>query len=239
MFTPTPPHVVVVEDEPDLRRDLVDFLALRSFTVTGCASAEEFETVTGIVDLVLLDLGLPRKDGLTLLKEIKANASKTRVIVLTAQGSDADHLRGLNAGADAYVVKNRSLPVIEATCRSVLQRRGDTVALLGWQLDAAAGTISTPSGLSIGISYQEVMFLQCVLGAAGQVVSRARILSELAKPDTLTNLRNLDTCVSRLRRKILQRAKVELPVRSAYGEGYLFHDGGPTPSVTEASAGTR
>ena len=216
------PRVAVIEDDVDLRRDLVDYLAVKGFDVVAAhASAESFLSADEpSLDLVIIDVGLPGRDGLSLLGVLKARPSCPGVVVLTAYGSDDDHLRGLAAGADAYVVKNRSLPVVEATCRSVLRRRSDAAA--EWALDEGAGVLRSPGGGRVELTHQESVFLRCVFHAAGGVASRETVLESMGKSSTLSNLRNLDNCVARLRRKVLAEVGLDLPVRAAYGEGYVF-----------------
>ncbi len=234
-------HLVVVEDDPHLRRDLVDFLALRGFEVVGCESAEDFLRLPkrASAELVLLDIGLPGRDGLDLLVELKRKPSCPLVVVLTAYGTDADHVRGLGAGADAYVVKSRSLEVIEATCRSVLRRAGGGAEeAAAWSLDETSAHVCVPGGARIELTHQEAVFLRRTLRAAGQVVTRASLLSELGKTDTLGNRRNLDNLAARLRRKILAETGLELPLRSAYGEGYAFRaEVSDTPSTERTRRG--
>jgi two-component system, OmpR family, response regulator len=214
------PRLIVVEDDHDLRRDLVDFLKLRGFSAFGCATAGEFASARACADdLVLLDLGLPDKSGLDVLSDLKALRAAPKVVILSAYGSDQDRAHGLNLGADAYVAKGASLEVIEATCRAVLRKHIKTEL---WSVDTAASKLRAPNGAMLDLTYQELTFLRVVLGAPGTVVVRQDLLSALDKADTLSNQRNLDNIIARLRRKVVQSVGLELPVRSAYGSGYVY-----------------
>ncbi len=237
-------RVFVVEDDAHLRRDLVDFLTLRGFAASGCESVEAFLRVDQDVEpeLVVLDIGLPGRDGLSLVTELRQRASSPAIVLLTAFGADEDYLRGLACGADAYVVKNRSLAVVEATCRSVLRRfdrdhRDPTRAT--WALDEGASKLQVPGGACVALTHQEALFLQRALRDAGRVVTRDLLLGDLGKANTLANLRNLDNFAARLRRKVLAQTGVELPLRSAYGEGYVFRGDVCPSSPPPPSAGSR
>jgi two-component system, OmpR family, response regulator len=214
------PHLIVVEDDHDLRRDLVDFLKLRGFTAFACSNADEFAALERrACDLVLLDIGLPGKGGIEILKELRSVPDAPKVVILSAYGSDHDRVQGLNLGADAYVVKGASLEVIEATCRAIL--RQNAAAEL-WSVDSSASTLRAPNGRIVLLTHQEFTFLRAVLDAPGKVVPREDLLRALEKGDTLSNQRNLDNVIARLRRKVLQTVGLDLPVRSAYGSGYVY-----------------
>jgi DNA-binding response OmpR family regulator len=142
---------------------------------------------------------------------------------------------GLENGADAYLVKNTPLEVIEATCRSVLRRIGDqpiceqntpteilSVNNNPWRLSTREWALTLPTGGKIVLTHTETLFLQCLLRQPGIPISRTELLAALNKADTLANQRNLDNCASRLRRKILQECGLEIPIRPSYGSGYTF-----------------
>src|SRR5438046_862631 len=123
-------HVVVVEDEPAIRRGVVDALRASGFTVTEAADGTRGleEAVRRGVDLVLLDLLLPRRDGLEVLVEIRKVRPTLPVIILTARGTEEDRVRGLKMGADDYVVKPFSARELLARVEAVLRRSVDRPA---------------------------------------------------------------------------------------------------------------
>lgn len=238
------PLIAVVEDDHALRTDLVDFLQLRGFGVVGAASAAQLWQLlaTHPVDLVLLDIGLPDQSGLSIAPMLSAQHPHMGIVMLTAFGEDTMRLDGLARGADAYLVKSTSLEVIEATCRSVLRRLAATAmapeptrpsTALGhapvatmprstWELRSPQCTLVGPDGRCTPLTIMEFGFLQAVMSAPGQPQARAALLASLGKPDTVSNRRNLDGCVARLRRKVSQELGSELPLRSFYARGYVF-----------------
>ena len=248
------PFIAVVEDDHALRTDLVDFLQLRGFGVAGAASAAQlWKLLTErTVNLVLLDIGLPDQSGLSIAAQLSAQHPHTGIVMLTAFSEDTMRLDGLARGADAYLVKNTSLEVIEATCRSVLRRLAATAAPPAslapsartmpaeasaqivaaptpdcrspdtWELRPAQCALVGPNGRSTPLTVMEFGFLQAVMATPGQPLGRTDLLAALDKPDTVSNRRNLDGCAARLRRKVSQTLGCELPLRSFYARGYVF-----------------
>jgi DNA-binding response OmpR family regulator len=215
--------IALVEDESCLRIDLAEYLQLRGYAASGFESAEMLYQAwpNSSFDLVILDIGLPGDNGLQAAKWLRAH-SKAGIVILTAHGSQTNQLVGLEAGADAYLVKNTSLEVIEATCRSVLRRLMPLPVVQGWHLRSRDWQLKTPAGEEFTLTHTETVFMQCLLRQTGKPVSRADLLAAMGKTDTLANLRNLDNCASRLRRKILKGCGLEIPIRPSYGGGYTF-----------------
>ena len=220
-------RIAVVEDEHSLREDLLDFLGWRGFEAQGFDSAEAF--VVGHTrqpfELVLLDVGLPGCSGLVLARELREAPQVPGIVMLTAFGSDEDRVTGLTLGADAYLTKEASLQLIEATCRSVLRSVGPRLASSGageWVLDVTSCQLGVPCGARLTLTHQETLLLRRLMQQPGVAVTRVELLQDLGKPETLSNLRNLDNGASRLRRKVLAGCALELPLRPSYGQGYIF-----------------
>src|SRR5437867_2122644 len=118
------PHIVVVEDEPAIRRGVVDALKLSGYAVSEAAdgAAGYEQSIRPGVRLVLLDLLLPRRDGLDVLIDLRKVRPTLPVIILTARGSEDDRVRGLKLGADDYVVKPFSARELLARVEAVLRR---------------------------------------------------------------------------------------------------------------------
>ena len=237
---PAAVRVLVVEDDPNLNADLVDFLRLRHFDALGVHSAAQVRYVDArwTPELVLLDIGLPDRSGMALLAELRELHPGVGVVMLTAFNDDAMKVGSLEAGADAYLVKGASLEVIEATCRSVLRRlvsppapasgapddgpdEGRWTDKAPWRIDVA-GNLVTPSRAVVSLTAMEYLFLRTVMHEPGRPVSRSTLLARMGRRDTAANLRNLDGCVARLRRKIDRETGLALPLRSHYGQGYVF-----------------
>ena len=237
----SPARIAVVEDDHALRNDLVDFLNLRGFEAVGAASAMQLWALLdkGPVELVLLDIGLPDQSGLAVAPLLCVRHPGVGIVMLTAFSEDQARVDGLSGGADAYLVKNTSLEVIEATCRSVLRRLEATPVTpapasapepaqdsapqpTGWQLRTADCMLAGPNGKTAMLTLMELGFLQAVMAKPGQTLTREALLSAMGKVDTLSNLRNLDGCAARLRRKSVAAIGLELPLRSFYARGYVF-----------------
>jgi len=228
-------RVAVVEDDHRLREDLVTYFGWRGATAVGAASAEAFWVefdAAAPPDLALLDLGLPGESGLVLAGRLRQCLPGAGIVMLTAFGSDGDRIAGLDQGADAYVVKGLSLELLEATCRSVLRRLAGHAAARtlqaahgsrgAWHLDGLQARLRTPSGLAVRLTHLEQIFLATLMQQPGVAVPRAELLARMGRTESLDQLRNLDGCAARLRRKLLELQAEELPVRSYYGQGYAF-----------------
>ena len=220
-------RIAVVEDEHSLRLDLLDFLGWRGFEAQGFDSAEAF--VAGHTqqpfDLVLLDIGLPGCSGLELARQLRGAPQVPGIVMLTAFASDEDRVAGLTLGADAYLTKDASLQLVEATCRSVLRSVSRRLAPVGaneWVLYVTSGQLGVPCGARLTLTHQETLLLRRLMEQTGVAVTRAELLQDMGKPETLSNLRNLDNGASRLRRKVLANCAKELPLRPSYGLGYVF-----------------
>ncbi len=233
---PSPSLVAVVEDDPGLCADLVEFLQLRGFAARGFQSAEAFYQAWPVVrfDLLLLDVSLPGDSGLEVARRVREKDA-AGIVMLTALDADSDQVAGLGAGADAYLSKRSSLEVIGAACRSVLRRLNMAKAARTpgtaqaaptpptlWRLRSQQWKLEAPNGGVIDLTHAELIFLSALFAKPGEAIEREQLLVLLGKQDTLSNLRNLDNSASRLRRKVQQACGMELPVRPSYGKGYTF-----------------
>lgn len=231
-------HIAVVEDERDLCDALVEYLQLCNLSAQGFGSAEALYNAWAdySFSLVILDIGLPGDNGLQAAQWLRARNENIGIVMLTARGSSSDQVAGLKTGADAYLVKDTSLEVVEATCRSVLRRLVppspmQSTATPAWRLHPKSCLLTSPCGQHMPLSHSQVLFLQCLLNTAGTPVNRAELLSALGKTDTYTNHRNLDSYASRLRQLTLKQCGEEIPVRPCYGIGYTFAGAGKVESA--------
>jgi DNA-binding response OmpR family regulator len=225
-----PPLVAVIEDNPSLLTDLVEFLNMRGFAASGFADAEDFLGAwpTQDFDLLLLDVALPGIGGLEVAQRVRARGT-AGIIMLTSFDSNDDHVQGLDAGADVFLSKRSSLEVIESACHSVLRRLAsrDNDAPAAekngpWRLHARRWQLTAPDGAVIALTHAEVSLLAALFERPGQAIPREELLTRLERPETLSSLRNLDNTASRLRRKVQTTCGLELPVRPGYGKGYTF-----------------
>jgi two-component system OmpR family response regulator len=233
------PRLAIVEDEHSLRADLSEYLASCGFETLPHASAESFYEAFKArgCDLVLLDIGLPGDSGLQVAQWVRQRCD-IGIVMLTAFKESVSQVAGLQAGADAYLLKNTPMEVIAATCRSVLRRvarqadtRGDQAPEAGppklasdapWRLFPERWLLVVPGAGEVLLTQTEVSLLRVLMRHAGHPVSRSELLLALGKPDTFSNSRNLENYASRLRRKIMERCSTELPLRPSYNQGYTF-----------------
>ena len=229
--------LAVVEDDHRLREDLCAYFSWRGAQVSAADSAEAFWAQFDVAAppdlLLLLDLGLPGVGGLELAHSLRRRTRRVGIVMLTAFGSDTDRIAGLQGGADAYVVKGVSLELLEATCRSVLRRTLPSPVGVGgvtspaestsaWRLDALKAQLTAPGGQAVQLTHLELIFLSALMAQPGTAVARAALLERMGRPHDAEQLRTLDGCAARLRRKVQALEAEELPVRSYYGRGYAF-----------------
>ncbi|MGS1096363.1 response regulator transcription factor (plasmid) [Aquamicrobium terrae] len=232
-------HILIVEDEPRLRADLVDFLHLSGLKASGVATARELrEELCGgwRPAVVVLDVGLPDGNGFELATEIRRD-HPCGIIMLTALGDSDDRIRGFDSGADIYLVKDSTLREIEAAIRSLLRRTGDLSTMTGnddqWTLDSTGWLLIAPSQETLRLTAAEFTFIKVLCSRSGEVCHREELVDILARPRSTFDNRHLDAVVSRLRRKIEARTNLPAPIKVVYGVGYMF-----TASIIERTSPT-
>jgi len=222
-------RILIVEDEPALRRDLVEYLSLLGYASKGVASCQEMneELEAGSPpDVIILDIGLPDGSGFDMARDIRRRCD-CGVIMLTALGDSEDRTTGFDSGADIYLVKPASLQEIRAGVQSLLRRLPNAgkaaVHEAGpWRLNAVDWHLAAPSGKTIKLTATELSFLTALFERVGQPCSRDWLVQAIIRPQAAADIRNLDTVVNRLRRKIRQAVEVEPPIKMIYGQGYIF-----------------
>jgi len=225
-------HILVVEDDAAIRRGLVDALQAQRYTVLAAADGDDGlrQALSAPVDLVLLDLMLPGKDGLEILNEVRQSRPSLPVIILTARGREDDRVKGLQQGADDYVAKPFSVRELLARVEAVLRRTPerpvevDTVAFPGGTIDGA-GEIAFDDGQAATLTATEASLLRFLASRAGRAVSRDEILLRVWGTDPRgIETRTVDMHVARLRDKLRLGADVIVTVR---GKGYQFNAEAP------------
>lgn len=226
------PHIVVVEDEPAIRRGVVDALKLSGYLVTeasdGAIGYEQ--SIRPGVRLVLLDLLLPRRDGLEVLTDLRKVRPTLPVIILTARGSEDDRVRGLRMGADDYVVKPFSARELLARVEAILRRTPDkpsgaAKARLGRaSIDFHRREVKWSEKDRIELSETEAGILLFLLENKERSVSREEILSRLwGLNPTGLETRTIDMHVARLRAKLRDPAGKSTPeaIVTVRAHGYM------------------
>ena len=217
-------RLLIVEDEPSIRESLYDYFTLQEFAVVGCSTAEEAEVhlKQGPFSLILLDLRLPEKDGLDLLDQLRRGGDLTPVIITTARGEEAQRVRGLDLGADDYVLKPFSLHELVARVRAILRRTGSHVTrvTIGQAIvDFDALTIERDSE-SHRMLKKEADLLAYLYRNGGRTFSRQDLLREVWGFRSSPTTRTVDTHVFTLRKKLERDPAAPRHLLTVRGAGY-------------------
>jgi two-component system, OmpR family, response regulator QseB len=235
-------RVLLVEDHPALREMMTDHLAQRGFAVdpVACAGDARAALATVSYDGLILDLGLPDGDGMAILRETRARAtSGLPTLLVTARDALEDRVRGLNAGADDYIVKPFDLPELEARLRAVLRRSGPRAELTlchgGLAFDPASRQASL-DGVVLDLTRRETDLLEQLLRAAGQVVKKGTLEGRLYSSGEPVTANALEAAVSRLRKRLASTG-AGVRVEAKRGIGYRLVAGDDAGGGPAASAG--
>jgi len=237
-------RLLVVDDEEDIRELLGDYLSSYGFDVTTVADGAQMRAALQAQphDLVLLDLGLPGEDGLTLARELRAD-SGLGIIIVTGRGQAVDRIIGLEVGADDYVAKPFELRELVARIRSVLRRlkavggptpqasaaAEERLAFDGWQIDLATRSLCRPGGDVVPLTTGEFDLLAVFARHPNRVLSRDELMDSLHNREAGPYDRSIDVQVGRLRRKIERDPARPEMIKAVRGVGYMF-----TPRVCAA-----
>jgi two-component system, OmpR family, response regulator len=199
-------RILIVEDEPDLLRSIAQALREEGYAVDTANDGEDglFKAESYDYDAIVLDIMLPRLDGWEVLQRLR-RTKKTPVLMLTARDHTRDRVRGLDTGADDYMVKPFDLPELFARLRALIRRSANkttnVVDIGGVTLDRAARMVSR-SGKPVDLTAREYALLEFLALHRGEVVTRTQLYEHLfdENDSTLSNL--LDVHVSNLRKKL-------------------------------------
>jgi two-component system OmpR family response regulator len=224
--------ILVVDDDPDLRKLITDFLASHGYRVAAAENAAEMRRVIDAQrpDLVILDVMMPGEDGLSAARRLAAERGPA-VIMLSALGSDTDMIIGLEVGADDYLAKPCNPRQLLARVRAVLRRRhagdpstaqeGRLYEFAGWRLDLLRRDLRDPTGIFIELSDGEFALLRSFVEHPQRVLSRDQLLEYAHGSASEVYDRAIDSQISRLRRKLNERMHAEL-IRTVRNEGYML-----------------
>jgi len=230
------PHILVVDDDPDVRRLISDYLTefgLRASCAADGASMHE-ALVQNVVDLILLDLKLPAEDGMTLARELRAR-SGTPIIILTSRKDDADRVMGLELGADDYVTKPFNPRELVARIRAVLRRaqskdhpgaQGEPLRALrfaGWELNLRTRQLTSADGERVELTQADFALLSAFLGAPQRILSREQLLELSRGHDEEVFDRSIDVQILRLRRKLESNPSRPELLKTERGAGYFLN----------------
>jgi two-component system OmpR family response regulator len=221
--------ILLVDDDPDIRQLIGDFLAQHGFRVALAADGAEMdeEIARERPALIVLDLMLPGEDGLAICRRLSA-AGRIPVIMLSALGEETDRIVGLELGADDYLPKPCSPRELLARVRAVLRRgdRGEPAAggcyrFAGWSFDPRRRELRKPGGVAMALSSGEFRLLTAFVERPQRVLTRDQLLDVARGPDADVYDRAIDVQVSRLRKKLKGEDGRDLIV-TVRSEGYMF-----------------
>lgn len=228
-----PSHILIVDDDREIRQLLTAFLTRHGLRVDAAADGPAMDKLlaAGRFDLVVLDLMLPGEDGLALCRRLRST-SDLPIIMLTALAEEIDRIVGLEMGADDYVVKPFSPRELLARIKAVLRRTesiaalpgdpGKTLRFEGWRLDLGKRELHSPEGVLMPLTSGEFDLLATLAQRPQRVLNRDQLL-DLTRGRTASAYdRSIDVQLSRLRRKIESDPNQPALIKTVRGGGYLF-----------------
>ncbi len=232
--TETAGHILVVDDDREIRDLLGRFLTKHGYRVTTAQDGKEMRRALADwnIDLLVLDLMLPGEDGLALCRDLRAT-SQVPVIMLTMLGEETDRIIGLEMGADDYLPKPFNPRELLARMRAVLRRAQKSLAdttevrhkvlrFAGWRLDLALRRLESAQGLVVDLSAGEFDLLVALAEHPQRVLSRDQLLDLTHGRVEAPFDRSIDMQISRLRRKIEVDPKDPELIKTVRGGGYIF-----------------
>lgn len=231
-------RVLVVDDEPDVRDTLADYLGTHGYEVVeaDCGNAMRKALEAGVPDVVLLDVGLPGEDGLSLARYLREHYD-VAIVMVTGAGEVVDRIVGLEVGADDYISKPFDLRELLARVKSVLRRyRGDSsrtrageepqaparIKVGDCELDIDARQLFGQDGGEVPLTAMEFDLLRAFAERPNRVLSRDQLLNLTCNRDWDPYDRSIDIRVARLRRKIERDPDSPRIIKTIRGHGYVF-----------------
>ncbi len=215
-------RLLLVEDDPMIGEGIRDGLGQEGFAVDWVRDGAAAETALGAEPYaaVLLDLGLPRKGGLEVLRAARAQRNDVPILVITARDAVADRIRGLDAGADDYLVKPFDLDELAARVRALVRRaegRAEPVLRHGAIVLNPATRAATLGGRPVALSAREFALLHALMARPGMVLSRAQLEERLYGWGEEVGSNAVEVHIHNLRRKLGAGA-----IRNVRGVGYTI-----------------
>ena len=216
--------ILVVDDEPRMRKLVKDFLTVKGFQVVEAGDGEEaidifFEQKD--IALILLDVIMPKMDGWEVLKTIR-KYSQVPILMLTARGEEQDELQGFKLGVDEYISKPFSPKILVARVEAILRRSSpgakDVIDVGGIHIDKTAHQVEI-DGKPVDLSYKEFELMTYFAENQGIALSREKILNNVWNYDYFGDARTIDTHVKKLRSKLGSKGDY---IKTIWGMGYKF-----------------
>ncbi|MBO3275988.1 response regulator [Pseudomonas schmalbachii] len=236
------PRVLIVDDDPLIRELLQAYLVEEGYDVLCADTAEQAETCLAEaergeqpIDLVMLDIRLPGKDGLTLTRELRVR-SEVGIILITGRNDDIDRIVGLECGADDYVSKPVNPRELVSRAKNLIRRvrharstpaasapaRFNHKRFAHWLLDVDRRRLIDSDGSETPLTHGEFQLLGVFLRNAGHTLNRDQLMDQIRNREWLPNDRSIDVLVGRLRRKLRDDPAEPQLIITIHGAGYLF-----------------
>ncbi|MBN8248209.1 MAG: heavy metal response regulator transcription factor [Verrucomicrobia bacterium] len=224
--------VLLVEDDPQVARFIMRGLSEERFVVDVATNGEDglHQATTGSYDVIILDVLLPKRDGFEVLAQLRRAGRSTRVLMLTARDAVADRVRGLEGGADDYLVKPFAFAELLARLRALLRRpvseEPEVLECSGLRLDVRRQTVAR-DGCPVSLTAREFAVLAHLVRHAGEVITRTRLAEQVWDEnfDPLSNV--IDVTIYHLREKVDREFPVRL-IHTVRGSGYVLREA-PVP----------
>ena len=223
--------ILVIEDDPAIRQGMIDSLQFEGYETLEAVNGDSGLDLAqhSDCDLILLDLILPGRGGLEILKEVRVHRPTLPVIILTARGEESDRVEGLRLGADDYVVKPFSIKELIARIKAVLRRSPErpsdisTLEIPGGLADLARCEVRFENGDRHELSEREGELLSYLARNAGRAISREEILTRVWHLDPNgIETRTIDMHIARLREKLHDNSSSPKILLTVRGKGYMF-----------------
>jgi len=237
----TSDHILIVDDDRDIRQLLADYLEKQGLRCTAAADGREMKAAleTHRIDLVVLDLMMPGEDGLTLCRNLRASGgphANTPILMLTARGEDMDRIIGLEMGADDYLAKPFVPRELFARIRAVLRRtralppnldaappaNARLLRFAHWCLDTVNRHLVDAEGTVVALSGAEYRMLAVFLSHPQKVLSRDQLMELTQGREADVFDRSIDLLVSRLRQRLGDNAREPAIIKTVRNEGYVL-----------------
>ncbi|MDW0359644.1 response regulator [Vreelandella venusta] len=233
---PQDASLLIVEDEPKIARLMADYLENNNFAPTVIANGNDVMPWLTQHDpaLVLLDVMLPGKDGLTLCREIRQHWPNLPIIMVTAKVEEVDRLLGLELGADDYICKPFSPREVVARVKAVLRRsqaatQDDDASITTPQAPVTLdeeGWQALANGHDLGLTAVEFQLLRVMMQSPGRIFSREQLMDHMYRDNRIVSERTVDSHIKKLRKKIHEALPELEIIRSVYGVGYKYQPEG-------------
>lgn len=227
-----PDHVLVVDDDAEIRSLIAEYLGRNGLRVTVAGDGREMRQVLDAsrIDLVVLDQMMPGEDGLKLCRDLRAR-SNLPVVMLTARGDELDRIIGIEMGADDYLAKPFNPRELLARIKSVLRRaralpeaslEATRLRFAGWTLDLVTRSLGSPEGVVVPLSGTEFRLLKVFVEHPNHVLDRNQLMDLTLGREAAPFDRSIDVQLSRLRQRLRDDAREPRIIKTVRNQGYVL-----------------